>query len=57
MFTWLMRLFGWRQKAPAHRHDYDMKFVGASSLDYRLICSCGDVAPDMTTALERMGLR
>jgi hypothetical protein len=30
-----------------------MEFIG-DGLGYRLVCSCGDVAPDMETAIKRM---
>jgi hypothetical protein len=36
-----------------HQHDYQMEFVG-DGLSYRLVCACGDVAPDMETAMKRM---
>ena len=35
-----------------HEHNYEMEFVG-DGLDYRLVCRCGDVAPNMSTALLR----
>jgi len=36
-----------------HLHDYEMQFIGLS-LNYRLVCRCGDIAPDQVTALRRM---
>lgn len=36
-----------------HQHDYDMKFIG-EGLEIYFVCRCGDVAPDMETAIERM---
>lgn len=48
------RLFG--SPTLFHRHDYNMEFIG-DGLHYRLVCSCGDVAPDMETALRRMRSR
>jgi hypothetical protein len=38
-----------------HRHDYEMHFENPDRpLDFVLRCKCGDVAPDISTALERM---
>jgi len=39
-----------------HRHNYQMVFDENSDhpFDYKLLCSCGDVAPDMQTAMRRM---
>lgn len=39
-----------------HHHDYFMEFDdrGESRLNFTLRCRCGDVAPDMDTALRRM---
>jgi hypothetical protein len=36
-----------------HRHDYEMIFEG-NGLDFKLVCRCGDIAPDMEEALRRM---
>jgi hypothetical protein len=37
----------------AHLHDYDMHFIGAT-LDYQLVCRCGDIAKNEHDALQRM---
>jgi hypothetical protein len=37
-----------------HRHDYDMTFIG-DSLDYRMVCSCGDVARSDEEAMWKQG--
>jgi hypothetical protein len=42
-----------QRRGREHQHDYEMEFIG-DGLEYRLVCKCGDVAPDMETAAKRM---
>jgi hypothetical protein len=55
MFKWISRFKGvWGgRRNVSHKHDYEMEFVGAG-LNFRLVCKCGDVAPNMDEAVNRM---
>lgn len=46
MLRWLRSLF--------HKHDFEMEFV-PGTLDYHLVCRCGERALDMHDALHRQG--
>jgi hypothetical protein len=47
MLRWLRSLF--------HKHDFEIEFISGSTVDYCLVCKCGERALDMNDALQRQG--